>query len=120
MAELIQGKRPDSLGEWYIANSLYKFKHKFIFHYSVFDTAGVRGTYELDFLITSTVPFFTPLEFMAKYWHSGDLGREDQIRMQRIMFELGPNINEEQFIWAKEAQTQTAADEAVLRTVGRA
>ena len=117
--ELVQGKKPDSVGEWYLANSLYKYNHEFIFHYSVFSTAGVRGAYELDFLILTTVPFSTPMEFMAKFWHSGELGREDQIRMQRIMFELGPNINKEVIIWAKEAQTQTAADAAVLRTVGR-
>jgi hypothetical protein len=117
---LVQGKTPDSIGEWYIANSLWKLKHEFLFHYQVFTVTGVRGAYELDFLVLTTVPFSTPLEFMAKYWHSGELGREDQLRMERIMFELGPNINEEQIVWAGEAQTQEDADEVVRRKVGRA
>ena len=115
----VQGRRA-SAEEERVAKALSKYGHKYEFQYQVFTITGVKGSFVLDFLVYSTVPFSTPLEVFGEYWHSADISREDQLRLQRIEFELGPNINETVILFGKELQTQAAADAAVLRTVGRA
>jgi len=117
---LIQGKTPGSVGEWYIANSLQKLRHEFIYQFQVFNITGVKGSFILDFFVVTTVPFSTPLEFFGEYFHSSEITRVDQQRLQRIEFELGPNINETQIIWGSEAQTQEDSDEVLRRKIGRA
>jgi hypothetical protein len=114
----VQGRR-GSAEEERVAKALSKYGWEYEFQFEVFTITGVKGSYVVDFLITSTVPFSTPLEVFGEYWHSADISREDQLRLQRIEFELGPNINETVILFGKELQTQAAADEAVLRTVGR-
>lgn len=118
MAE-VQGKTA-STEEALVARALDKLKHSYMFQFQVFTITGVKGSYVLDFLITSTVPFSTPLEVFGEHWHSGDITREDQLRLERIEFELGPNINETVIVWGSEAQSQEDADEIVRRKVGRA
>lgn len=118
MAE-IQG-RSASAEEERVAKALSKYGHEYEFQFEVFTITGVKGSFVLDFLVYTTVPFSTPLEVFGAYWHSADISREDQLRLERIEFELGPNINETIILFGKELQTQGAADEAVLRTVGRA
>ena len=117
---LINGRRPGSLGEWYVANALWKLRHTFIYQFQVFNLTGVKGSFILDFLVTTTVPFSTPLEFFGERFHSAELTREDQLRLERIEFELGPNINETVIVWGSEAQTQEDTDEVVRRKIGRA
>ncbi|KKN21775.1 hypothetical protein LCGC14_0922010 [marine sediment metagenome] len=112
--------RGASAEEERVAKALDKYGHTWDFQFEIFTITGVKGSYVLDFLVKSTVPFSTPLEVFGAYWHSPDISREDQLRLQRIEFELGPNINETVILFGKELQTQAAADEAVLRTVGRA
>ena len=118
MAE-VQGKSA-SAEEGRVAQALDKLGHSYDFQYQVFTITGVKGAYVLDFLVFTTVPFSTPLEVLGEYWHSGEMGRDDQLRMERIEFELGPNINETVMIWGSEAQTQEDTDEVVRRKVGRA
>jgi hypothetical protein len=115
----IQGKTA-SAEEGRVALALDKLKHQYIFQYQVFTITGVKGSFVLDFLVLTTVPFSTPLEVFGEYWHSANITREDQLRLERIEFELGPNINETQIVWGSEAQTQEDADEVVRRKVGRA
>ncbi len=116
----IHGQRAGSVNELYVARSLDKYNWIYQYQFEVFGSRNVKGGYVLDFLITNSVPFSTPLEVFGNFWHSADISREDQLRLQRIEFELGPNINETVILFGKELQTQAAADEAVLRTVGRA
>ena len=117
---LIQGKSPGSVGEWYVANSLQKLRHEFIYQFQVFNITGVKGSFVLDFLVLTTVPFSTPLEFFGEYFHSAELTRKDQLRLEQIEFALGPNIKKTVIVWGKEAQTQQDADEVLRRKVGRA
>ena len=118
MAE-VQGKSA-SAEEGRVAQALDKLGHHYDFQHIVFTITGVKGSYVLDFLITSTVPFSTPLEVFGNYWHSGEITREDQLRLERIEFELGPNINETVIVWGNEAQTQEDTDGVILRKIGRA
>lgn len=117
---LIQGRVPQSIGEWYIANSLQKLNHQFIYQFQVFNLTGVKGSFVLDFLVLTTVPFSTPLEHFGEFFHSADLTREDQLRLERIEFELGPNINDTVIIWGKEVQTQEDTDAVMRKKIGRA
>ena len=118
MAE-VQGKTA-SAEEGRVAQALDKLKHSYIFQYQVFSITGVKGSFVLDFLVLSTVPFSTPVEVFGEYYHSGDITREDQLRIERIEFELGPNINETVIVWGNEAQTQEDTDGVILRKIGRA
>ena len=118
MAE-VQGKTA-SAEEGRVAQALDKLKHNYIFQYQVFNITGVKGSFVLDFLVLSTVPFSTPVEVFGEYYHSGDITREDQLRIERIEFELGPNINETVIVWGNEAQTQEDTDGVILRKIGRA
>jgi len=115
----VQGRQA-SAEEERVARSLSKYGHEYEFQFQVFTITGVKGSFVLDFLVFTTVPFSTPLEVFGQYWHSPDITREDQRRIQQIEFELGPNINETVILFGKELQTQEDADEAVLRTIGRA
>ena len=117
---LIQGKSPGSVGEWYVANALWKLKHEFIYQFRILNITGVKGSFILDFLVLTTVPFSTPLEFFGEFFHSSELTREDQLRLQKIESELGPNINKTAIVWGKEAQTQEDTNEVVRRKIGRA
>jgi len=114
----VQGRNA-SQEEARVAIALDSLKHRYQFQYRVFSITGVKGSFVLDFLVTSTVPFPTPLEVFGEYFHSASITRKDQLRLQRIEFELGPNINETAIIWGSEASTQAATNEAVLRKVGR-
>ena len=118
MAE-VQGKQA-SAEEERVAIALSKLKHDYIFQFQVFTITGVKGSFILDFLVLTTVPFSTPLEVFGEYFHSANITREDQLRLEQIEFELGPNINETVIVWGGEAQTQKDTDEAILRKVGRA
>ena len=118
MAE-VQGKSA-SAEEGRVALALDKLKHSYIFQYQVFSITGVKGSFVLDFLVLTTVPFSTPLEVFGEYFHSAEITRVDQQRLQRIEFELGPNINETVIVWGKEAKTQEVTDGIVRRKVGRA
>ena len=117
MAE-VQG-RSASAEEERVARALSKFNHEYIFQFKVFAITGVKGSFVLDFLVLTTVPFSTPLEMFGEYFHSADITREDQLRLQRIEFELGPNINETVIVWGNEAQNQEDTDEVIRRRVGR-
>ncbi len=118
MAE-VQGKSA-SAEEERVARALSRFGHEYEFQFQVFSISGVKGSFILDFLVFTTVPFSTPLEVFGEFFHSADLTREDQLRLEQIEFELGPNINETVIVWGNEAKTQETTDEVVLRKIGRA
>ena len=118
MAE-VQGKSA-SAEEARVAIALDKLKHDYIFQFQVFNITGVKGSFVLDFLVLTTVPFSTPLEVFGEFFHSANITRKDQLRLQQIEFELGPNINGTVIVWGSEAQTQEDTDEVMRRKIGRA
>ena len=113
---LINGRTPQSLEEWRVAVALWKYRHEFHYQFQVFNIAGAKGTYFVDFLITTTTPESTPLEVFGKYWHEGQLGSEDRYRLVMIESELGAPVK---VIWGKDLQTQEDADAKILLEVGR-
>ena len=63
----VQGIIPDSIEEWRVAKSLYKYKLPFQYQVSLFGGVGTRGGQKLDFLVMT--PFREPLQIMGPYWH---------------------------------------------------
>jgi hypothetical protein len=117
MAELIQGQPAQSTQEGFIAISLEKYNHSFIYQYAIMDMPGVRGSYTVDFLVTSTVPLSTPVEYFGQYWHEGQLGSEDQFRIAQINDAFGGQAND--VVVLQNINTQEDADKKVLAAIGR-
>lgn len=118
-APTIQGHQIGSLNELYVARALDKLGHFYIYQFDPFITKGVKGSYIVDFLITSTVPFSTPLEVFGNYYHQGQMSSEDRLRIQRIEDEMRGTINPFVIIYGEESETPEAALEVVTREIGR-
>jgi len=117
--KLIQNKLADSMNEVYIAWALDKLGHRYIYKYLVFETKSVKGAFEIDFLVLSTVPFSTPLENFGEYFHQGQMTSEDRLRIQSIESAMRGTINPFVIIYGEESSTPEAAMEAVTREIGR-
>lgn len=114
---IIQGRQAQSLQEWYIANALWKYDHEFIYQYIVGAIVGARGTFAVDFLVTSTVPLSTPLEYFGGYWHEGQLGSGDKIRLLQINDHFRGQAND--VVVLLNIKTQDDANAKILKAVGR-
>ena len=112
---LIQGRVPGSAEEWRVSQALDQLKHRYIYQYQVFAVAGAKGTYYVDFLITSTVPNSTALEVFGEYWHEGQLGSDDRFRLSMIEGELGPV----KIVWGKDLGTVGEAKSKLIEEIGR-
>ena len=107
----IQGKRPDSKEEVWIAQALYKYKIQFIFQYAVIP--HIRRGFIVDFLLVQTN---TPLEVYGNYWHENELPGGDIIRLNSIKEYFGV---EPLVVWGNELKTAQDADSWVRRNVAR-
>ena len=80
-------KAADSKNEYYLATAFHKLKQQFIYKYTLFGfSAGLRGGIEVDFVL---LPFKIPVELFGEYWHRGQLGADDKLKLQREMIEFG-------------------------------
>ena len=113
----IQGQPAQSVPEWYIAKSLWKYKHTLIYQYAIMNVSGVRGAYKVDFLVTSTVPRSTPLEYFGGHWHEGQLGSEDRMRIMQINDAFGGEAND--VVVLQDINTQEESDKKILAAIGR-
>ena len=116
---LIHNKLADSMNEVHVARALDKLNHRYIYKYLVFETRAVKGAFEIDFLVLSTVPFSTPLEVFGEYFHKGEMDSKDRQRIQRIENEMRGTINPFVIIYGEESNTPDAAMEVVTRELGR-
>ena len=79
-------KSADSKNEYFLAQAFKKLKQLFIYKYTLFGfSAGLRGGIEVDFVL---LPFFQPVELFGEYWHRGQLGADDRLKLQREMLEF--------------------------------
>ncbi len=78
----IQGKQPDSKEEVWVAQALDRLKLRYIYQFSMFGGASLRGGILIDFLVLN--PFGTPVEVMGEYWHTGEMGSDDKFRQAII------------------------------------
>lgn len=87
----IQGKKPDSNEELWVAMALDKLRIPYIFQFELI-AATLRGGITIDFLVL--FPFATPIEVMGEYWHTGEMGSDDKLRQAIIEQMIGrPVIN---------------------------
>ena len=110
--KLIQGKAIGSSEEWRVALALNKYKIEYLYQVPVRGGKRVRGGQVIDFLVYN--PFPTPLQVFGKYWHEGQMGTEDHLKLavlQQIYTQI-PII-----LWGRELETQDEADDSVRRKV---
>jgi len=115
--KVIQGQQPQSPQEWLIANALWKYKHTFIYQYVIGEIGGVKGAYAVDFLVTSTVPLSTPLEYFGGHWHEGQLGNDDRFRIVQINNHFSGQAND--VVVLQNISTQEDANKKILAAIGR-
>lgn len=106
----IQGKKPDSELEVWVAEALYKFGEPFVFQYAIKGGATMRGGYIIDFLLTR---FNIPLEVFGDYWHEDELSDEEVQRLVELEQMFGDMLK----IWESEAQTREMTEAWVRRNV---
>jgi hypothetical protein len=114
---VINGQPAQSMQEWFIANALWKYKHTFIYQYLIGEIGGVKGAYAVDFLVTSTAPLSTPIEYFGKHWHEGQLGADDRFRIIQINDHFGGQAND--VVVLQNINTQEDANQKILATIGR-
>jgi hypothetical protein len=110
---LIQGKEPDSVEEWRVANALQRFEIPFIYQFEIFD-ASIRGGIVLDFLVL-TRPLSTPLEVYGKYWHRGERSSEERLRDVIVEDYFRGKSQPLLILFASDLQTQEITDSKVRR-----
>lgn len=78
---VIQGSTAHSWNEVYVARALDKLKIPYQYQYQM-GFRGVRGDYSIDFIVYN--PFAVPVEIYGEYWHTGQLGADDRLRLAII------------------------------------
>ncbi len=110
---LIQGRKPASVQEWYVAVALWEVGWQF--HYQVPIRGGGRpGGQFLDFLVM-TVPRPTPLQPFSTYYHRGHLGVWDRWKLSIVKATYGV---EPVVWWSDQIDTQAKAVTMVKKTFG--
>lgn len=104
----IQGHRAHSWNEVYVAKALDKLRIGYEFQYSL-GFRNVRGDYVVDFVVYN--PFAIPVEIYGEYWHTGQLGADDRLRLAIIAQRF--NGVQPVIIWGNECDSQEKADTVV-------
>lgn len=100
---LIQGLKPDSLNEVFVANALTKLGLDYQYKYWV-GIPGTRGSMEIDFLVY-TVPKITPLRVHGRYWHTGRFELNDRLQESELASMTRNQWNDPVIIWDDETET---------------
>ncbi len=111
---LVQGKKVDSVQEWWVARALWKMKLSFQYQYSVFG-GSTRGGYFIDFVVY-TAPLWTMIEIYSNHWHTQELGADDRRRQVEIEAAMSDVARIPMTIlWADQLTDEEHAYEAVRR-----
>lgn len=94
---MIQGKTVGSLNELYMALALDKYKIPYFYQYVILQKPGIRGAIIVDFVISN--PFYIPVEVYGEYWHTGQLGADDKLKLQMEWNYFG---REPVVVWAEQ------------------
>jgi hypothetical protein len=105
---LINGMTPQSIQEWRVAVSFWKYKLVFEYQVPIAGGRKLPGGRVLDFLVYN--PFPIPVPTMEKYWHSGKK-REDDLMMLRLLQRIYKR--EPVPLYGDELYSQEAADRAI-------
>ena len=115
---LIDGREPASQDELRTAIGLDRLRHTYVYQYQVYDIRGARGTFFVDFFVTSTPPLPTPLEVNGEFWHQGEMSDEELFRIAQIEDYFRGRANPLKILWGSETLTQDSTDAALRLKVG--
>jgi hypothetical protein len=119
MAErVINGIPVRSEYEWNVALALWRLKHEFYYQFEFKGGSRVRGGQILDFLVLSTVPLPTPILVHGRYWHRGQLGSEDAIKLAILEAETRASMNPVLIMWGNDCMTEQDAFDKLRREIG--
>lgn len=104
----VQGIMPDSVEEWRFALALNQLGHTYIFQYKVLDFP-LRGSQKIDFWVTSTVPYPTPVYIQGAFWHLGNRTAESTFKIAELKRIFKGRINEPVVIYDFEIPTMDDA-----------
>ena len=106
----IYGKTPGSVEEWRVAVALWKYKLPFEYQVNIRGGSRLRGGQRVDFVVSN--PFPQPVQVYGEYWHTGQLGSEDRMKLAILADIYGREVV---VLWGSELGDQSAADAAVRR-----
>jgi hypothetical protein len=73
-------QQADSQNEVYLALAMHKLNIQFLYRFSIHGgSQGLRGGLEVDFVLL--FPFKRPVELFGEYWHKGQLGADDRLKL---------------------------------------
>jgi len=108
----IQGQHPASKEEWRVAVALSKFGVDYRYQVSYFGGRWFRGGQVIDFVVYN--PWPQPVQVYGEYWHTGQLGSEDTLKLARIRLVFGRDAI---ILWGNELQDQEQANRTVRAKV---
>ncbi len=108
----VQGQAA-TLNEYNVSLALDRLKLKYLFQYAPFGNQGIRGQYVVDFLVLN--PFGLPVEVFGNYWHTGQLGKDDKLRLAILAKHFHRDVL---VLWGNETDTFEEALSAVRREIG--
>lgn len=79
---LIQGRRPDSKEEYYVAMALERLGWRRYYYQFIVGLLGTKGYQKLDFVVP-TPGRWTVIDVRGAYWHTGR--REDELSLERAV-----------------------------------
>lgn len=108
----VQGQSA-TLNEFNVAQALTRLRLNYIFQFAPFGFTGQRGQYVVDFLVQD--PFNLPVEVFGEYWHTGQLGMDDKLRLAV----LGNYFHREVLVlWGVDTDTEEEALKTVRKEIG--
>jgi len=117
---LIRGKVAGSINEYNVSVILDELLEKKVISHWEYQVplrggqGGVAGGISVDFVVYDPHP--RPLECMDKYWHSGQMGSNDNYRIGviRSRYRREPDI-----LWSEQTKTLDKARESVRNLYAR-
>jgi len=97
-----------NIPEYNVALALDKFKIPYEFQVWIRGGRTLRGGLVVDFVVYN--PFEQPVEIFGEYWHSGQLGADDRLK---LIMEFKQYKKQTIIIWGSEAETPELAENAV-------
>ena len=114
----INGIPVRSTNEENVARALWRLKHDFQYQVEFMGGSRVRGGQVLDFMVLSTVPLPTPILVHGEYWHRGQMGSEDAMKMAILESETRGITNPPLIIWGKDSMTEDDAYNKLRHEIG--
>ena len=109
---LIQGRKPMSHNEWYVALALWKFKIPFLYQVWIAGGYYIRGGQVVDFVVYN--PFSTPVQVFGQYWHDQQISSTDELKLAALRSYFSRDAIT---LLGEETSTKELAEETVRRKV---